>query len=409
MPSNLPERALDTSPEHPWPVRMLSLKITDYVQRLAPVWVEGEVVQLNRRDRTAYLVLRDPEADMSLSATISTNALDALAADLSPGARVVLHAKPTFWAKRGTLQLEGRSIRHVGVGDLLARIDVLRRRLAAEGIFDAGRKRALPFLPHQVGLITGRDSAAQRDVVDNARVRWPRVRFEVRQVAVQGPHAVGEIVTALAALDGRVDVIVIARGGGAVEELLAFSNETLVRAVAACSTPVVSAIGHESDTPLLDFVADVRASTPTDAAKRVVPDTSRELSLLKGAVMRMRGALERRLGHERHRLDSASSRPVMAHRAAFVTAHRDHIGALRRRGVSGQRVRLATESAGLRHLRRRALGLSPQATLDRGYALVTTQDDHLVTDPAQVLVSDSLHVQVAKGELVVTVAHPAGR
>ncbi|MGB4807965.1 MAG: exodeoxyribonuclease VII large subunit, partial [Candidatus Phosphoribacter baldrii] len=272
--ATLPEKAADTSAEAPWPVRVLSLKIRDYVDKMSVLWVEGQVVQLQRRGNTAYLTLRDPEVDMSLSATISVNALNAMGSPLLEGARVVLQAKPTFWERRGTLQLDGRQIRPVGVGDLLARLEILKQRLAAEGLFDADRKRRLPFVPRRVGLVTGRDSAAERDVVENARRRWPAVQFEIREVAVQGTNAVAEVTAALGELDRHtgVDVIVIARGGGAVEELLPFSNEALLRAVAAAVTPVVSAIGHDVDTPLLDFVADVRASTPTDAAKLIVPD-----------------------------------------------------------------------------------------------------------------------------------------
>ncbi|MEP6629337.1 MAG: exodeoxyribonuclease VII large subunit, partial [Lapillicoccus sp.] len=274
----LPERAADTTAEAPWPVRVLSLKIADYVDKMSALWVEGQVVQVNRRATTAYLTLRDPDVDMSLSASISVHAIAAMGSPLVEGARVVLQAKPVFWPKRGTLTLDARQIRPVGVGDLLARVEILKQRLAAEGLFDADRKRPLPFLPRQVGLVTGRDSAAEKDVVENARRRWPSVRFAIRQVAVQGSNAVTEVTAALRELDAdrEVDVIVIARGGGAAEELLPFSNETLLRAVADAVTPVVSAIGHDVDTPLLDFVADWRASTPTDAGKRVVPDAQAE-------------------------------------------------------------------------------------------------------------------------------------
>ncbi|MFL6166172.1 MAG: exodeoxyribonuclease VII large subunit, partial [Ornithinibacter sp.] len=276
----LPERAAETTAERPWPVRLLSMKIGEYVEKMSTLWVEGQVVQLNRRPgaRTAYLTLRDPDVDMSLSVSISVNALDAMPGPLTEGARVVLQAKPAFWSQRGSLMLDARQIRPVGVGELLARLEYLKRHLAQEGLFDRDRKRPLPFLPRRVGLVCGRASAAERDVVENARRRWPATRFEVRQVAVQGATAVAEVCAALAELDAHpeVDVIVVARGGGGVEDLLPFSNETLVRAVAAARTPVVSAIGHDVDTPLLDLVADHRASTPTDAAKAVVPDAAAE-------------------------------------------------------------------------------------------------------------------------------------
>ncbi len=271
----LPERAADTSAEQPWPVRLLSAKIGEYVDKMSTCWIEGQVVQLNRRPGagTAYLTLRDTDVDMSFSVSVRTTTLDAMP-PLSPGARVVTQVKPVFWERSGSLQLDARQIRPVGVGDLLARLDQLGRTLAAEGLFDRDRKRALPFLPRRIGVVTGRAGAAENDVVENARRRWPAVVFEIRQVAVQGPTAVTEVMAALAELDrlAEVDVIVIARGGGSLEDLLPFSNEALLRAVAAATTPVVSAIGHDIDRPLLDLVADRRASTPTDAAALVVPD-----------------------------------------------------------------------------------------------------------------------------------------
>ncbi|WP_345712416.1 exodeoxyribonuclease VII large subunit, partial [Kineococcus glutinatus] len=270
----LPERALDTTAERPWPLRLLASKIDAYVARMSPVWVEGQVVQISDRPGAGmvFLTLRDADVDMSMSVTAGRRVMAALREQLPDGlrdgARVVVHARPVFYAKRGSLSLSAAEIRPVGVGELLAQLERLKRLLAAEGLFAAERKQRLPFLPRTVGLVCGRASAAERDVVENARLRWPGVRFEIREVAVQGPAAVSEVTAALRELDAAagVDVIVIARGGGSVEDLLPFSNETLVRAVAAAATPVVSAIGHEVDTPLLDLVADVRASTPTDAA-----------------------------------------------------------------------------------------------------------------------------------------------
>jgi exodeoxyribonuclease VII large subunit len=299
--ASLPDKAAETSAEQPWPVRVLSLKILEYVERMPQLWVEGQVVQVNVRGSTAYLTLRDPDVDMSLSATVSVHAINAMGAPLDEGARVVLQAKPVFWPKRGTLVLDARQIRPVGVGDLLARIEILKRRLAQEGLFDADRKRPLPFLPRRVGLVTGRASAAEKDVVENARRRWPSVVFTIREVTVQGSTAVTEVSAAVRDLDAdpEVDVIVIARGGGAAEELLPFSNETLLRVVADARTPVVSAIGHDVDTPLLDFVADWRASTPTDAGRRVVPDADAERAAAEQARARVTRALVRRLDHDR--------------------------------------------------------------------------------------------------------------
>ncbi len=396
----LPEKAADTSAEEPWPVRVLSLKIGDYVDKMPSVWVEGQVVQINRRATTAYLVLRDPEVDMSLSASISVHAIAAMGAPLAEGARVVLQAKPSFWPKRGTLALDARQIRPVGVGDLLARIEILKQRLAAEGLFDVGRKRALPFVPLTVGLITGRESAAEKDVVQNARRRWPSVQFAVRQVAVQGNTAVAEVTAALRELDSdrSVDVIVIARGGGAAEELLPFSNETLLRAVSAAVTPVVSAIGHDVDTPLLDFVADVRASTPTDAGRRVVPDAAAERQGLVQLTGRARRAVGRRLDHERLLVTAQRSRPVMADPTALVTQHRDQVSALRDRATERLLDRLHRALDQVGHLATQVRALSPQSTLERGYAVVQHRDGRVVTDQADLAADELLRVRVARGD-----------
>ncbi len=403
--TGLPEKAADTSAEMPWPVRVLSLKIGDYVDRMSPLWVEGQVVQLHRRGTTAYLTLRDPDVDMSLSVTISGYALDALPGPLPQGARVVVHAKPTFWARRGTLQLEARQIRPLGVGDLLLRLETLKRRLAAEGLFEPERKRPLPFLPRSVGLVTGRGSAAARDVLDNARRRWPSVRFVVREVAVQGSSAVAEVTAALAQLDAdpAVDVIVIARGGGSVEELLPFSNETLLRAVVAARTPVVSAIGHEVDTPLLDLVADWRASTPTDAGKRVVPDAAAEQALVLELGQRARGAIARRLDVERRLLVATRSRAVLTAPAAMLDPHRVQLQALRRAARERLLVRVDRESDRVGHLLVQGRALSPQATLERGYAVVQHADGAIVTDRAEVTPDELLRVRVAHGDFGVTV------
>ncbi|MGW5239472.1 exodeoxyribonuclease VII large subunit [Monashia sp. NPDC004114] len=400
MPSPLPDKAADTTAERPWPVRVLSLKISDYVDRMSQLWVEGQVVQFTPRGGTAFLTLRDPDVDMSLSVSVPMNAVNAMAVPLTQGARVVLQAKPTFWTKRGTLQLEARQIRPVGIGDLLARIEILKRTLASEGVFDAERKRRIPFLPNRVGLITGRSSAAEKDVVENARRRWPAVRFEIREVAVQGATAVTEVIEALRELDAdsMVDVIVIARGGGALEELLPFSNEAMIRAVAEARTPVISAIGHDVDQPLLDLVADWRASTPTDAGKKVVPDAERELGLVDGGRDRLRRALGRRLVAERSGLRSLVTRPVMADPVSLVRARRQEVSALRSRVSSRIEARLHRAADEAEHLRRQVVALSPQSTLERGYAVVQHRDGRVVMDRDDVGVGELLRVRVARGD-----------
>ncbi|MBD3782879.1 MAG: exodeoxyribonuclease VII large subunit [Micrococcales bacterium] len=409
----LPERAADTSAEHPWPVRLLSMKIGEYVEKMSVLWVEGQVVQLTRRPgaRTAYLTLRDPDVDMSLPCSVHVNALDAMPGPLSEGARVVLQAKPAFWSQRGSLVLDARQIRPVGVGELLARLEYLKRHLAQEGLFDADRKRPLPFLPRRIGLVCGRASAAEKDVVENTLRRWPSARFEIRAVAVQGGNAVAEVTAALAELDAHpeVDVVVIARGGGGVEDLLPFSNETMLRAVAAATTPVVSAIGHDVDTPLLDLVADHRASTPTDAAKAIVPDAEAERRGLLGARERGHRALAGRLHHERRRLTELSSRPVLADKGAFLRAQREVVEVLRARARQRVEVGLHRQRDRVEHLRAQARTLSPQSTLDRGYAVVQQVGGGLVTDPTTLAADELLRVRVARGDFGVRVVGPARR
>ncbi len=404
-PPQLPERAADTTPEAPWPVRLLSMKIGDYVDRMSVLWVEGQVVQLTQRPgaKTAYLTLRDADVDMSLSVAISVNALAAMPRTLSPGERVVLQAKPAFWSQRGTLMLDARQIRPVGVGELLARLEYLKATLRSEGLFDADRKRPLPFLPHTVGLISGRGSAAEKDVVENARRRWPAVRFEIRPVAVQGGTAVADVCRALADLDARteVEVIVIARGGGSVEDLLPFSNEALLRAVAAATTPIVSAIGHDVDTPLLDHVADRRASTPTDAASLVVPDATRERAIVTASRSTLHRIAADRIAVERRRLADLTGRPILADRTAYVRARRAEIDALRRRARVRIVADLHRQRDAIAHLRTQTRTLSPQATLDRGYAIVTEPDGTIVTDQADIAVGDLLRVRVARGDFAV--------
>ncbi|MEY9936090.1 exodeoxyribonuclease VII large subunit [Streptacidiphilus sp. MAP5-3] len=404
---------LETSPDAPIPVSRVSQLIGGWVSRLGAVWVEGQITQLSRRPGAGvvFLTLRDPSADVSLSVTCYRSVFDAVADLVQEGSRVVVQAKPEWYAPRGTLSLRATEIRLVGLGDLLARLELLKRSLAAEGLFAAERKRPLPFLPHCVGLVTGRASAAERDVLQNARRRWPAVRFEVRNVPVQGVRAVPEVVAAIKDLDEHpeVDVIIVARGGGSVEDLLPFSDEALIRAVAEARTPVVSAIGHEPDQPLLDFVADLRASTPTDAAKRVVPDVREELARVHALRDRARLTIESRLRHEFAGLANVRSRPVLAapHRLVDERAH--EVGALvdRARRTLGHRLdRAETE---LHHTLARVVALSPAATLERGYAVLQrTADGAVVRAPGDVTAGDTLRARVAEGEFTVTVADEQG-
>ncbi len=363
-----------SSAEQPWPVRVVATKISEWINRLGSIWVEGEITQINARPgtRMAFVVLRDPSANMSLQVTCSPTLLRDAPVPLAEGSRVVVYGKPTFYTGRGTLSLRVTEIRAVGIGELLARIERLRKLLAAEGMFDPRLKRPLPFLPGTIGLITGRASAAERDVLSVAQQRWADVRFTVRNTAVQGTSAVPQVVDALRELDAdpAVEVIIIARGGGSVEDLLPFSDEALCRAVAAATTPVVSAIGHEPDSPLLDLVADLRAATPTDAAKRVVPDVAAERALLAELRARSAGALRGWVDREVRGLEQIRSRPVLADPLGAIARLDDEV--LRLRDAVRRDVRRAVESErqSVDHLRARLTTLGPSATLERGYAVV---------------------------------------
>lgn len=405
-----PATAGQTTPEHPWPVRLLTAKLTEYIGRAPALWVEGQVVQLTRRpgQYLCYLTLRDTDADLSFQVTVHTRVLDALATPLSDGAHVVVHARPQLYPRRGSFSLAADELRPVGVGELLARLDHLRRLLTAEGLFDPARKQPLPFLPRVIGLVCGRASAAERDVVDNARRRWPAVRFDIRPVAVQGPRAVPEVVAAVRELDAEpeVDVIVVARGGGSLEDLLPFSNETLVRAASACRTPLVSAIGHEVDGPLLDLVADLRASTPTDAAKKLVPDVAEELAGLTGARQRAAAAVRARLDAEARGLAALRARPALADPHRMLTARTEQVDELSGRARRNLTVSLDRAADDVDHLRERVRALSPAATLARGYAVVQGGDGAVLRDPVEAPVGGDLRIRLAGGDLAATSAGP---
>ncbi len=404
--------ALDTSAEKPAPVRVIAQALTGYVARLGPIWVEGQVAQLTRRPNvgTVFVTLRDPVAEVSVLVTCSRTLFDSLQVPVTEGARVVLHGKFQYYVPRGTLSLVATEIRPVGLGELLARIEQRRQLLAAEGLFDPARKKPLPFLPTTIGLVVGRDTAAEKDVLHNARRRWPEVRFRTEHSAVQGRDAARQVIEAIQALDRdhAVDVIVVARGGGSIEDLLPFSDEGLIRAVAACRTPVVSAIGHESDRPLLDLVADFRASTPTDAAKRVVPDVADEMATVRRQRERLRFVLAERVNRMQHDLDALRSRPALADPTTIVDTRVEAVTALL--GRSRRWLRQALEHAGddLDHCLARVRSLSPLATLERGYAILSTEAGEVVVAPAQVAAGDTLVAQVLGGKIGATVTGVCG-
>ena len=395
--------ALETSPTAPVAVRTVANAIGGWIDRLGAVWVEGQVAQLNRRPgmATVFLTLRDTVADISVTVTVARTYVDSLPTPLVEGASIVVHAKPSYYANRGTLSLQAREIRMVGLGELLARLEQRRQLLAAEGLFAADRKRDLPFLPQRVGLVTSPGSAAERDVLENARRRWPAVEFEVVGASMQGPRCAGEVIEALERLDRHpeVDVVVVARGGGSVEDLLPFSDEGLVRVVFAMTTPVVSAIGHEQDAPLLDLVADVRASTPTDAAKLVVPDVAEELRGVEWAQERLRTLVRSHLDREQHLLDGLRSRPALADPRSLVAQRVDELRLLRERARRTFGHRLDRAADDVAHQRARARALSPLETLRRGYAVLQDDQGHVLTSVAGVAAGASLSVRVADGRV----------
>jgi exodeoxyribonuclease VII large subunit len=395
----------ETSSESPAPVRVVSEAIKEYIDRLGPIWIEGEISELNERSGgMAFMRLRDTSVDMSISVMCYKTVL-ATAQPLPANARVVIHAKPSWFTRNGSLTLSANEIRQVGVGELLARLEALKEKLALEGLFNADRKIALPRLPRTVGLICGRNTDAEKDVVESARRRWPAVQFEIREVAVQGAAAVVEVSQALRELEANplVDVIIITRGGGSFEDLLPFSDESLVRLVAECKTAIVSAIGHEKDAPLLDLVADYRASTPTDAAKRVVPDIAQEISDIEKIRDRIYRHICATIEYEISQIAQLRKRPVMKDPMVMVTTRRDELKALRDRALRGFTSLLEIEKKELKGVRDHLRSLSPQSTMDRGYAVVQLSDGKILRDATKLKIGTALRIRVAKGETSATV------
>ena len=388
--------------DSPFSVRAISERIGAIIDTLSEVWIEGELSEINVRpgSPTIFMRLRDPSADMSISVRCFKNIFYSIA-PLEQNARVVIRSKPTWWTKNGSLSFNISEIRQVGVGELMARLEALKNLLASEGLFDQGRKLPLPFLPNVVGLICGRNSDAGKDVVENAKRRWPGVKFEIREVAVASALAVTEVSTALAELDSdkNVDVIIITRGGGSFEDLLPFSDESLLRLVADCKTPIISAIGHEKDAPLLDLVADWRASTPTDAGKRVVPDMSEELALISNLQDRSNRYIQSRIEFELAKLASYMERQIMREPELIISTRRDVIKELAARSHRSMSSALALGREEISGLRTQVRTLSPQATLDRGYSVVQTSDGSVVRKASELKSGQRLRLRLAQGEV----------
>lgn len=391
-----------SSAESPWKVSALAQSLKDWIDRLGVLWVEGEISQISMRATNMFAELKDLQIENSVS--IHAWDLSKIPKDVKAGDRVTVLIKPVFWPKGGKLTMQVIEMRKVGLGDLLERLERLRQQLVLEGLTDASRKKPLPFLPNKIGLITGKDSDAEKDVLRNTKLRWPEAEFRIINTLVQGEKAAPEIIQAIKDLDAdpEVDVIVIARGGGAFLDLLVFSDEGVVRAAAAAETPIVSAIGHENDSPLLDLVADLRASTPTDAAKRIVPDVVEERQKLAQLLQRIELRIDGYLSAQEQLIAQYRSRPILANPFAFID---DKVADLER-WIAASRERFGNlierETTKVEHLLIQVRSLSPQKTLQRGYAVVRDANGHVLTDAKSVKPQTKIRVTLADGELAAT-------
>ena len=389
----------DSTSSAPTSVGRLNDTIRGFIERWGSVWVEGEITSWNVRGGNIYGRIKDLTTDSTVSVRLWSSVRQRMRGEFAVGDHVVACVKADYYTRTGDFSFGVSSLRQVGLGEQLERIERLRAQLRSEGLFDAARKRPIPFLPHTIGLITGERSDAEKDVHRNAELRWPQVEFRTRHAAVQGDRCVPETIAALQTLDADpdVDVIVIARGGGDPQTLLGFSDERLLRAVAAARTPVVSAIGHENDRPLLDEVADLRASTPTDAAKRVVPDVAEQRALVAQLRARLSSRLTQRVSHDISQLEHVRSRPVMRNPQTLLESRSHHLWVQVSRGretierrVDAQRRRTAELRAALR-------ALSPDSTLARGYAIAHLDDGAIIREAAQAPAGTPVAITVGSG------------
>ena len=393
-----------SSEQTPWSVANFTNTLKEWITRLGNVWVEGQISQISPKKDVFFGELRDLVADKGFS--IHSRRPDVLAAvsELTAGDRVVALVHPDFWERSGKTSMDVLAIRKVGLGELLERIERLRQQLIKEGLTLPERKQPLPFLPNLIGLITGANSDAEKDVLQNAKARWPEVRFRVQHTPVQGDKAAPEIIRAIELLDAdpEVDVIVLARGGGSFQDLLVFSDEKVVRAVANCKTPIVSAIGHENDRPLTDEVADVRASTPTDAAKLIVPDVIDERKKIAQALERIGLRVVGFVQNQIELISGIRSRPILANPFALVDERALQISQLEQSLSSQLRNTLEKQQLLVTGLRGQVRALSPKLTLDRGYAVVRDKDGHVLTEPKQAKSGQKLRITLAGGDLGAT-------
>ena len=388
--------------ENPWPVAQLSENLAAYIRRLGSVWIEGEITKPSNKGATFFADLRDLREEMVVAIHSFSSAN--FPPDLASGDRVAVLVKPDFWKKAGKISMQILDLRKVGLGELLERIQRLREKLIAEGLTDPARKQPIPFLPNCVGLITGKDSDAEKDVLQNAKLRWPDIKFRVINTKVQGDDSAPQIIAAIEKLDAdpEVDVIVIARGGGGFGDLLVFSDEKLVRAAANAKTPIISAIGHDADRPLLDDVADFRASTPTDAAKKIAPDVADERQRLDQLLGRAFNRIVQYVGAQLELLAQLRSRPALANPYTFIEVHEQEIADLLDEARGSIELMVEREGNKIETLRKVAISLSPQSTLDRGYSVVRDADGHVFTDASKIKTGTKLKLRLAKGETSAT-------
>jgi exodeoxyribonuclease VII large subunit len=393
-----------SSEQTPWSVANFTNTLKDWITRLGNVWVEGQISQISPKKDVFFGELRDLVADKGFS--IHSRRPDVLAAvsELSAGDRVVALVHPDFWERSGKTSMDVLAIRKVGLGELLERIERLRQQLIKEGLTLAERKQPLPFLPNLIGLITGANSDAEKDVLQNTKARWPEVRFKVQHTPVQGDKAAPEIIKAIELLDAdpEVDVIVLARGGGSFQDLLVFSDEKVVRAVANCKTPIVSAIGHENDRPLTDEVADVRASTPTDAAKLIVPDVIEERKKISQALERIGLRVVSFVQNQIDLILGIRSRPILANPFTLVDERALQISQLEQSLSSQINNILEKQQLLITGLRGQVRALSPKLTLDRGYAVVRDLNGRVLTEPRQAKTGQKLKITLSGGDLGAT-------
>ena len=393
-----------SSEQSPWSVANFTSTLKEWITRLGNVWVEGQISQISPKKDVFFGELRDLVADKGFS--IHSRRPDVLAAvsELSAGDRVVALVHPDFWERSGKTSMDVLAIRKVGLGELLERIEKLRQQLIKEGLTLAERKQPLPFLPNLVGLITGANSDAEKDVLQNAKARWPEVQFKIQHTPVQGDKAAPEIIKAIELLDANldVDVIVLARGGGSFKDLLVFSDEKVVRAVANCKTPIVSAIGHENDRPLTDEVADVRASTPTDAAKLIVPDVIQERKNIRQALDRIGLRVVGFVQNQIELIMGIRSRPILANPFTLVDERALQVSQLELSLSSHVKNTIERQQLMVTGLRGQVRALSPKLTLDRGYAVVRNLEGNVLTNPKQTKAGQKLRITLSGGDLGAT-------